>query len=98
VGSHAEGASPHGVHDLAGNGWEWTCSPFAPFEGFAADPHYPGYSADFFDGQHIVLKGASWFTDRLLLRPSFRNWFYWHYPYMAASFRCVERSSRSNPT
>ena len=98
VGSHPEGASPHGVHDLAGNGWEWTSSPFTPFEGFAADPHYPGYSADFFDGEHVVLKGASWFTDRLLLRPSFRNWFYWHYPYMAASFRCVERSSRSNPT
>ncbi|MFN3432181.1 MAG: SUMF1/EgtB/PvdO family nonheme iron enzyme, partial [Candidatus Sericytochromatia bacterium] len=91
VGAHPAGAGPLGVHDMVGNGWEWTATPFAPFEGFAAHPRYPGYSADFFDGKHWVMKGASWVTDPLLGRRSFRNWFFGHYPYMYATFRCVQR-------
>lgn len=91
VGAYPAGASPVGAFDLVGNGWEWTATPFGPFTGFAAHPSYPGYSADFFDGAHFVMKGASWVTDRQLVRRSFRNWFFWHYPYMDASFRCVRR-------
>lgn len=90
VGSYPHGASPFGVHDLTGNGWEWTFTPFAPFPGFQASEGYPQYSADFFDGRHYVMKGASCFTDARLLRRSFRNWYYWHYPYMYATFRCVK--------
>jgi iron(II)-dependent oxidoreductase len=79
-----------GVHDLVGGGWEWTATPFAGFPGFEANiPGYPGYSADFFDGKHAVLKGASWATAADLVRPSFRNWFQAHYPYVFAKFRCV---------
>jgi formylglycine-generating enzyme required for sulfatase activity len=72
-----------------GNGWEWTRDVFAPFEGFRAHPDYPGYSADFFDGQHYVMKGASPRTAEVLTRPSFRNWFRPEYPYMYAGFRLV---------
>ena len=36
---------------------------------------YPEYSAEFFDGQHYVMKGASAGTAKELIRPSFRNWF-----------------------
>ena len=50
---------------------------------------YAGYSADFFDGKHYVLKGASWATDEVFLRRSFRNWFQPHYPYVFSKFRCV---------
>lgn len=89
VGSYPAGGSPSGLHDLVGNGWEWTATPFAPFPGFVPEPAYPEYSADFFDGKHFVLKGASCFTDATLTRRSFRNWFYGHYPYMYAAFRCV---------
>jgi iron(II)-dependent oxidoreductase len=87
VGSHPETASVHGVRDLVGNGWEWTSTVFAPFEGFVPMRSYPEYSADFFDGRHYVMKGASPATARELTRPSFRNWFRGNYPYVYAKFR-----------
>lgn len=90
AGSHPRAASAWGVHDLVGNGWEWTDTPFEGFPGFKAYiERYPGYSADFFDGKHYVLKGASWATDGDLVRPSFRNWYQAHYPFVFAKFRCV---------
>ncbi|MBV8834180.1 MAG: SUMF1/EgtB/PvdO family nonheme iron enzyme [Acidobacteriaceae bacterium] len=85
-----EGASDWGIRQLVGNGWEWTRSQFAPFPGFMARDSYPGYSANFFDGDHFVLKGGSSRTAAGLLRRSFRNWFRRDYPYMYAKFRCVE--------
>ena len=90
AGSHPEGASRYGVEDLVGNGWEWTSTPFAPFPGFRASASYPEYSADFFDGEHFVMKGASPATARELVRPTFRNWFRARYPYVYATFRCVK--------
>jgi len=90
VGAYPAGDSAFGVADLVGNGWEWTDTPFAPFDGFVADSRYAGYSANFFDGKHAVLKGASTQTDAGLVRRSFRNWFQAHYPYVFAAFRCVE--------
>jgi iron(II)-dependent oxidoreductase len=90
VDSHPAGASAFGVYDLLGNGWEWTFTPFGPLKGFEPFPFYPGYSADFFDGKHFVMKGGSPRTDACMLRRSFRNWFQPHYPYAYATFRCVE--------
>jgi len=89
VDAHPDGRSAFGVEDLIGNGWEWTSTPFAPFEGFEAMASYPQYSVDFFDGKHYVMKGASPVTGRELVRRSFRNWFYDDYPYAYAKFRCV---------
>ena len=59
AGSHPAGRSAWGIDDLVGNGWEWTNTPFAPFPGFQPSACYPEYSADFFDSQHVVMKGAS---------------------------------------
>jgi iron(II)-dependent oxidoreductase len=87
VGSYPAGASSWGIHDLIGNGWEWTSTPFAPFPGFEPMPTYPQYSTDFFDGEHFVMKGASPVTSRNLVRRSFRNWYRREYPYMYATFR-----------
>ena len=89
VGSYPSTASVHGVHDLIGNGWEWTSTIFAPFDGFTPMRSYPEYSADFFDGRHYVMKGASPATAKELIRPSFRNWFRGNYPYVYAKFRTV---------
>jgi len=89
VGTNPAGASAWGVHDLIGNGWEWTCTPFAPFPGFAPMASYPQYSADFFDGEHTILKGASPVTNRNHIRCSLRNWYRADYPYVYATFRTV---------
>ncbi|HEY7307051.1 MAG TPA: SUMF1/EgtB/PvdO family nonheme iron enzyme [Bryobacteraceae bacterium] len=85
------GDSAFGVSQLVGNGWEWTQTVFGPLPGFEARQTYPGYSANFFDGEHYVMKGGSPRTDARLLRRSFRNWFRRDYPHMYATFRCVER-------
>jgi formylglycine-generating enzyme required for sulfatase activity len=90
VGSCPAGSSAWGVHDLVGNGWEWTSTVFEGFPGFRPMPTYPNYSADFFDGNHYVIKGASPATAKELLRRSFRNWFRGNYPYVYATFRCVK--------
>ena len=89
AGTHPAGSSAWGIEDLVGNGWEWTSTVFAPFPGFQPLPSYPEYSADFFDGEHFVMKGASPVTAKELLRPTFRNWFRPRYPYVYATFRCA---------
>ncbi len=90
VDAHPKGASAFGVFDLLGNGWEWTSTRFGSLNGFEAFPFYKGYSADFFDGKHFVIKGGSMRTDACMLRRPFRNWFQPHYPYIYTTFRCVE--------
>jgi formylglycine-generating enzyme required for sulfatase activity len=82
--------SAWGVEQVGGNGWEWTSTVFAPFAGFEATAFYPGYSADFFDGKHYVVKGASARTAAQLTRRSFRNWYRSEYPYTYTGFRVVE--------
>jgi iron(II)-dependent oxidoreductase len=89
VGSHPQGASSFGVQDMVGNGWEWTSTQFLPFPGFVPFSFYPGYSANFFDGKHYVMKGGSARTAACMLRPSFRNWFQPHYQYVYSGFRCA---------
>jgi iron(II)-dependent oxidoreductase len=89
VGNYPLGQSAFGVEDMVGNGWEWTSSAFAPFSGFEPFPFYRGYSANFFDGKHYVMKGGSPRTAACMLRRSFRNWFQGQYPFVYASFRCV---------
>lgn len=82
-------AGAFGVRGAIANGWEWTSTVFAPFAGFKAFPFYEGYSANFFDGMHYVLKGGSPRTGKCMLRPSFRNWFQPHYQYVYSGFRCA---------
>ena len=89
VNAFPRGSSAFGVEGMLGNGWEWTSSVFAPFPGFEPFPFYRGYSADFFDGKHFVMKGGSARTAACMLRPTFRNWFQPHYQYVYAGFRCV---------
>jgi gamma-glutamyl hercynylcysteine S-oxide synthase len=85
------GQSAFGVEGMLGNGWEWTATEFGPYPGFEPFPFYRGYSADFFDGKHFVMRGGSGRTAACMLRRTFRNWFQAHYQYMYTGFRCVSR-------
>jgi gamma-glutamyl hercynylcysteine S-oxide synthase len=89
VNAFPEGRSAFGVDGMLGNGWEWTSTEFAPFPGFEPFPFYRGYSADFFDDKHFVMKGGSARTASCMLRRTFRNWFQPHYQFIYTGFRCV---------
>jgi len=63
-------AAPHlGRGDV----WEWTASAFGPFPGFAPDP-YAEYSEPWF-GDHRVVRGASFATQKRLAHAGFRNFY-----------------------
>jgi ergothioneine biosynthesis protein EgtB len=98
VNAFPAGRSAFGVEDMLGNGWEWTSTVFAPFTGFEPFPFYRGYSADFFDGKHFVMKGGSPRTAACMLRPTFRNWFQAHYQYVYGGFRCVNQTAENSST
>ena len=53
--------------------WEWTATPFRPYQGFAPDP-YRDYSAPWFE-DHRVLRGGSWATQPRLVHDRFRNFY-----------------------
>lgn len=56
-----------------GDLWEWTCSPFEPYPGFAPDG-YREYSAPWF-GSHQSVRGTSFATAAHLRSPRFRNFY-----------------------
>lgn len=71
-----------------GGVWEWTSTPLAAPEGYVASELYPGYSSDFFDGQHWVVLGGSWATTPAIAsRNSSVNWYQSPYPYVFAGAR-----------
>ena len=94
VNQFPAGRNAWGLYDLLGNGWEWTETHFAEFEGFKPFLNtYPNYSTDFFDNKHFVMRGGSFSTSCELLRPTFRNWFQRRYPYVFSKFRPVRQIS-----
>jgi formylglycine-generating enzyme required for sulfatase activity len=76
------------ISQLTDNGWEWSSTVFKSHAGFQPHPLYPEYSADFFDGKHLVLLGASWATlGGIAGRGSFRNWYQAGQQHVFAKFR-----------
>jgi formylglycine-generating enzyme required for sulfatase activity len=53
VGSFAQGVSPYGVHDMAGNVMEWVADWYQPYAGSA-------YPSDDFGQQFRVVRGGGW--------------------------------------
>ncbi|MDS4029211.1 MAG: SUMF1/EgtB/PvdO family nonheme iron enzyme [Candidatus Contendobacter sp.] len=76
VGLFPQGASPYGVHDLAGNVWEWTGSLWGRTSIRRPDYRYP---YDPHDGRNVedadapfVVRGGSWNYDRQYARAAYR--------------------------
>ncbi|WP_341716057.1 ergothioneine biosynthesis protein EgtB [Micromonospora sp. FIMYZ51] len=88
VGGYPAGVSPLGVHQLIGDVWEWTSTPFRGYPGFAAFP-YREYSEVFFGADYQVLRGGSFGTDRSACRGTFRNWDYPIRRQIFSGFRCA---------
>ncbi|GIJ09453.1 ergothioneine biosynthesis protein EgtB [Micromonospora andamanensis] len=88
VGAYPAGASPLGVHQLIGDVWEWTATPFRGYPGFAAFP-YREYSEVFFGDDYQVLRGGSFGTDQAACRGTFRNWDYPIRRQIFSGFRCA---------
>jgi ergothioneine biosynthesis protein EgtB len=68
-----------------GQVWEWTASPFAPYQGFSPHP-YRDYSAPWF-GSRRVLRGGSFMTQPRMRHPRYRNFFMAHRNDVPAGFR-----------
>lgn len=88
VGLRADGKSALGLNDVTTNLWQWTASPFCGYPGFVAYP-YPEYSQAWFDGDHYVARGGSWFTAPVLGRASFRNFYRRHFRPAFIGIRCA---------
>lgn len=70
---------------LRGAVWQWTATPFAPYEGFVAGP-YREYSAPWFH-THQVLRGGSFATRPRLVHDRWRNFYQPHRNDVFAGFR-----------
>jgi len=92
VGTHPEGVSPWGCHQMVGDVWEWTATDFEAYPGFRAFP-YPEYSEVFFGPEYKVLRGGSWGAHpTVAARATFRNWDYPIRRQIFAGFRCARDS------
>ncbi len=87
--SEQEWEVAHTGMQALGQVWEWTSSNFIAYPGFEAFP-YREYSEAFFGDTYRVLRGGSWATSRVVMRPSFRNWDLPQRRQIFAGFRCAK--------
>ncbi|MDH5639608.1 MAG: formylglycine-generating enzyme family protein, partial [Nitrospinota bacterium] len=83
VGVKTFGTSPYGIHDMAGNAWEWTSNWYQP---------HPGniHPNDFYGEQFKVIKGGSWFSNMDLARIPVRGKSLPDKRYNYLGFRCAK--------
>lgn len=80
--------SPAGVHDAAGNVWQWLEDDFNPLPGFRVHRVYDDFSAPCFDGEHRMLLGGSFASTGDEASPFARFHFRPHF-HQHAGFRLV---------
>ena len=86
VGSFASGMSPYGVHDMAGNVWEWT-GDWYDRKYYAESPRENPQGPE--SGKYRVVRGGSWGTVKISARTTFRARFVPDRTRDAVGFRCA---------
>jgi formylglycine-generating enzyme required for sulfatase activity len=82
VGSFPKGASPFGIHDMAGNVWEWVDDWYQPYRGNSMqDPD--------FGNTYRVIRGGSWLRYPLGLTATSRDTCAPKLRYNSIGFRCA---------
>ena len=87
VGSFPAGQSAYGCHQMIGDVWEWTTSDYVPYPGFKSE--FDEYNDKWFVNQK-VLRGGSFATPQVHIRPTYRNFFHAHERWMISGFRCAK--------
>lgn len=87
VNMHDTGATPDGVHDMAGNVYEWTLDSYAPYR---ANAPSPAQSSD----PRRVVRGGSWRSGVNELTTTYRKGLFPETQLTTVGFRCVIPASQ----
>lgn len=87
VGSYPNGVSVYGVHDMAGNVWEWVSDWYSRTYYNRGTANNPGGPAA---GKFKSLRGGSWVNFADTLRSAFRRWSRPDVRFNDTGFRCAK--------